>query len=89
MANLAFSKKEPWDEVHRAMTTHILDQTDGAFEIRNKNGALCVTQRVLIPYQRGLRAIGRSYHLHTRMVLTYQLGLWDGDASITTYHTDC
>jgi len=42
MANLAFSAKEPWDEVHRAMTTHILDQTDGAFEIKNKNGALCV-----------------------------------------------
>lgn len=42
MANLAFSKKEPWDKVHPAMTKHILDQTDGAFEIRQKDGALCV-----------------------------------------------
>tara|TARA_B100001093_G_scaffold192645_1_gene185176 strand:- start:281 stop:580 length:300 start_codon:yes stop_codon:yes gene_type:complete len=42
MANLAFSKKEPWDEVHRAMTKHILDQTDGAFDVKNKSGALHV-----------------------------------------------
>ena len=42
MANLAFSKKEPWEEAHRAVTKHILDQTDGAFEIKQKDGALCV-----------------------------------------------
>ena len=27
MANLAFSNQEPWDEVHRAMTKHILDKS--------------------------------------------------------------
>ena len=42
MANLAFSKKEPWEQTEEAMTKHILDQTDGAFEIKNKNGALHV-----------------------------------------------
>tara|TARA_B100001094_G_scaffold68358_1_gene64647 strand:+ start:5314 stop:5613 length:300 start_codon:yes stop_codon:yes gene_type:complete len=42
MANLAFSNQEPWDEVHHAMTKHILDQTDGAFEIKQQSGAVCV-----------------------------------------------
>jgi hypothetical protein len=42
MANLAFSKKEPWAKAQDAMTKHILDQTDGAFKVRQDEGAICV-----------------------------------------------
>lgn len=42
MANLAFSNKEPWEDTVEAMTKHILDQTDGAFEIKRESGAICV-----------------------------------------------
>tara|TARA_R110002074_G_scaffold207664_1_gene376198 strand:- start:41 stop:343 length:303 start_codon:yes stop_codon:yes gene_type:complete len=42
MANLAFSNKEPWEKAHAAMKTHILDQTDGAFAIKQEGGAICV-----------------------------------------------
>jgi hypothetical protein len=42
MANLAFSKKKPWEEVKEAMTKYALEITDGAFEVRCEEGAICL-----------------------------------------------
>ena len=42
MANLAFRNKEPWEIAEAAMTKLAPDLTDGAFRIKQDNGALKV-----------------------------------------------
>ena len=88
MANLAFSKKEPWEQTHEAMTKYILDQTDGAFEIKNQNGALHVyaegPDTVPLGPEGYMINPPSAYHKGP----LYQFDLWDGGVCTLLFHTD-